>query len=230
MKKSLVIYHLYPELLNLYGDKGNVSVLKMRCEKRGIDAVIKTLQTGDKPDFSDADIVVFGGGGESEIKMVREQADVLEQPLKDYVESGGVMLALCEGFSLLGELSILDIETTYTEERFVGDTAIEAELDGKTVTLVGFENHTSRVNVKNHTPLGKVIFGDGNDGVCEGVIYKNTVATHLFGPILPKNPELADCLIKKALCKKYGDNDELCELDDSIEMLAKTHIIQNCKR
>ncbi len=230
MKKRLTIYHLYPGLLNLYGDKGNVCVLGVRCEKRGIDAVVKTLGAGETADFSDADIIIFGGGSDRAVNAVRSQAQMLAEPLKNYVENGGVLLALCEGFSLLGEMGILDIDTIAVDERFVGDTAIEALLDKKSVTLVGFENHTSRMNIKNHMPLGKVIFGDGNDGEHEGVIYKNVVATHLFGPVLPKNPELADYLIKKAVEKKYGENAEMCVLDDSVEMLAKAHITENCKR
>ena len=237
--KSITLCHIYPELLNLYGDRGNVAVIKMRCEKRGIDFNLKTICYSDAIDFSDADIVMLGGGTEHALRAVSERADALCKPLKDYVEDGSVMLALCEGYHIMGNfcegesgriagLKILDIDAVSAGYRLIGNAAVRTKLLDKEITLAGFENHTCSVDIKNHTPLGSVIYGKGNDGKgeYEGVIYKNLIATHLYGPLLPKNPELADFLIESALEKKYGEGNTLCELDDTMESLARDFVTQ----
>lgn len=238
---SLVIYHLYPNLLNLYGDKGNIAVLKHRCAARGIGAELKTLCEGDVPDFSDADIVLLGGGSDREQLLVSKYRDIVAKPLSDYVESGGVMLAVCAGYQLMGNFyeadgakipcfGVLDIDTVSGKGRLIGNIAVETVLDKKPVTLVGFENHGGRTDIKNHTPLGRVVFGFGSDGSgeYEGVVYKNTIATYLHGPVLPKNPELADFLIETALKKKYREkfDGKLEMLDDTMEMRAKSFILE----
>lgn len=240
----LTIYHLYPELLNLYGDKGNIAVLKTRCEKRGIKAVVKQLKAGQKPDFNGADIVLLGGGSDREQLIVSRYRDMVAQPLKEYVENGGVLLAVCAGFQLMGNFyeaggecipcfGVLDIDTVSGEGRLIGNAAVSAVLGGKEMVLAGFENHGGRTDIKKHTPLGRVIFGFGSDGrgEYEGVVYKNTVATYLHGPILPKNPELADFLIETALKRKYADEfcEKLAPLDDTMEMRAKKFIIEREK-
>lgn len=236
---SLTIYHLFDDLLNLYGDKGNVSVLEKRCSWRGIETNVKTLHEGETPDFSDVDIALLGGGSDREQLLVSKYSRLVSAPLKEYVENGGVLLAVCAGYQLLGNyyeaggekiqcFGILDIDTTAGDKRLIGDLAIEANLGGETVTLAGFENHGGRTNVKSHNHLGRVICGYGDDGTgsFEGVHYKNVIATYLHGPILPKNPELADFLIKTALKRKYSDfNNTLAPLDDTYEQLAKQFII-----
>lgn len=226
MNKSICIYHLYPELLNLYGDKGNTAVLKMRAEKRGIEANIKEAEYGTVPDFAEADIVILGGGADRQTDMVVELGDGLATPLAKYINGGGVLLALCEGVCILQRLGIIDIGISYGDERIVGNVCMEASLDGQCVPVTGFENHASRIDIREYEPFGRLIFGGGNDGSgkYEGLIYKNAVATQLSGPILPKSPELADCLIKRAVRQKYNEEIELCELDDSAERLARTHI------
>lgn len=228
MSKSICIYHLYPELLNLYGDKGNAAVLKMRAEKRGIEAVVKEVGYGTVPDFSEADIVILGGGADRQTDMVAELGDALAVPLAEYVNGGGVLLALCEGACILQRLGILDIGISYADDRIVGNACAEAELDGQSVLVVGFENHASRIDIRAYEPFGRVVFGGGNDGSgkYEGLVYKNAVVTQLSGPILPKSPELADYLIKTALQRKYKEKIELCGLDDSAELLARTHIVE----
>ncbi len=237
---SLTIYHLYYDLLNLCADQGNVLVLEKRCARRNIKTTVKTLHSGDLPDFSDADIVILGGGSSYDRLLVSKYADKIAAPLKDYVENGGVLLAVCSGYQLLGnsfedngkEISgfkILDIETKSSDKKFMGDLIIEATLDGKTVTLAGFENHSDITTVKSNNHLGKIVSGYGDDGSgsFEGVLYKNVVATYLHGPILPQNPELADFLIKSALKRKYNDFDyDLAPLNDEEEQLAKQFIIK----
>lgn len=235
----ITIYNLYPDLLNLCGDTGNVSVLKMRCQKREIEAEIKDIYANDTFDLSDADIVLIGGGGE------REQISVSEMPigckLKEYAEAGGIILATCSGYQLLGNsfeangethegFKVLDASSYATDEKHMGDFAIEAELDCKRVVLAGFQNHGFKTVANNLTPLGKVIFGTGDRDGAEGAVYKNVIATYMYGPILPKNPELADYLIKKALENKYENfPDSLQPLDDTAELLAKQFITDRNK-
>ena len=228
--RSITLCHMYPELLNLYGDKGNAAVLKLRSEKRNTEFNIKTVCAGDSVDLSDVDIVLFGGGSANGVAAVKKEKDKYAPALKEYAERGGVVLALCEGISILADAGVVDIEEKADVKRKVGDTLVEARLGGKNVQIAGFENHMTMLDIKNNEPLGQVVFGDGNDGVNEGAVYKNVIMSHLFGPVLPKNPELADYIIKTALDNKYGDDNFLCELDDSVEMLAKEHIIKNCRR
>ena len=238
-KKRITMCHLYGELLDLYGDNGNVSVIKMRTEKRGIDFNLKTIGYNDEIDFSDVDIVLLGGGTKQALKKVSQKTDVLASTLKKYVEGGGVMLALCEGYHIMGSfyecenerisgLKILDIDVKNAGQRFLGNVAIKATLANNEAILTGFENHTCSVDIKNHTPFGSVIYGKGNDGKgeYEGMVYKNLIATHLYGQILSQNPEFADYLIKTALDRKYGDNNILCELDDTMEKRAKDYIMK----
>lgn len=236
---SITIYHLYPDLLNLYGDKGNIETLRKRCEWRGINAEIRILTDGQEIDLDGADIVILGGGSDREQRIISSYVSMLAEPLKGYIESGGVMLALCDGYYMLGRsfesngqtvpgLGILDFHTTSAQKRFVENIAIEAELDGKKVIIAGFENHLGEVHIGSYTPFGKVIYGFGNDATAkqEGIIYKNTIASHMHGPILPKNPELADYLIKSALQNKYGGQFlGLDLLDDSMELIAKNFVV-----
>ena len=241
MEYALTIYHLYPDLLNLYGDKGNIAVLEKRCLWRGVHAQVKTLCEGEKPDFSGVDIVLLGGGSDREQLLVSQYRSVVAQPLKEYVENGGVTLAVCAGYQLMGNFyeangeriacfGVLDIDTAAGEGRLIGNIAVETTLGGRSMTLAGFENHGGRTDIKNHTPLGRVRFGYGSDGsgTHEGVVYKNTVATYLHGPILPKNPELADYLIETALERKYPGAfaHGLIPLDDTMERRAKEFLIR----
>ncbi len=240
MEKSLTIYHLYPDLLDVYADRGNVAVIEKRCAWRGIGTQVRTLRAGEAADFTDADIVLLGTGSAVDQKKVSSYCDALAQPLKAYVEDGGVLLAIGAGYQLLGNFfyadgektdgfGVLDIDTHASEKRFIGHFAVEAKIGGQTVTLVGFEHHTGRTEIKNHTPLGRVLSGFGNaeDG-SEGVLYKNTVGTNMHGPILPKNPELADFLIRNALMKKYGTA-TLSALDDSMAQAARAAVLGRLK-
>lgn len=231
------ICHLYPDLLNVYGDVGNILVLKYRCEQRGIKVNIHNISLGD--DFSPEayDIVFFGGGQDYEQSIVSKDLNEKKRDgLKEYVEAGKVLLAICGGYQLLGKyyttpqgeklpgLDILDLYTKAGSVRFIGNTVIKNEETSD--TYVGFENHSGRTYIGNLKPLGKVIAGYGNNGEdgYEGCIYKNTYCTYFHGSFLSKNPEMADTLIGKALILKYNDI-KLLPLDDSFEKNAKEFII-----
>lgn len=238
---KLNIYHLFFDLLNFNGDTGNISVLKKRCEWRGIAVNVYNFTASDDVlDLSDADIVFIGAGSDKEQILVSAFADRVGVPLKEYIEENGVVLAVGAGYQLLGSyfeadgekvkgFGVLDIYTVSSNERLIGNIAVESELEDKKMVLVGFENHAGKTIIGDYKPLGRVLAGYGNQGggigSDEGVIYKNTVATYLHGPILPKNPEVADYLISKALLRKYNDSIKLLDLDDNIENTAREFII-----
>ena len=199
---KLTIGHLYPELLNLYGDRGNIQCLMKRCQWRGIEAETIAFEMGDTIDFSKLDIVLLGGGSDREQMIVCEKLKEIQKDFKAYVEDNGVVIAICGGYQLLGSYYKTD----------------QGMIDGL--------NHGGRTCIKDNKPLGKVLYGKGNDGRTgyEGVVYKNVIGTYLHGPLLPKNPQLADWLILKALQRKYGDQTTLTGLDDRQEKEANDYI------
>ena len=231
---KLRIAHLYPDLLNLYGDIGNMTTLKKRCEWRDISVQIDPIYGNEKISFTDYDLVFLGGGSDREQLLVREKLIKMKKELTAYVNDGGVLAAVCGGYQLLGSyyklenetiegLEILNIQTEVGKTRLISDVVIENEQFG---TIVGFENHGGRTYINEHTPLGKVLYGSGNNGTDgnEGVIYKNVIATYLHGSLLPKNPKLADHIIKLML-EQRGLPSELKPLDDTIENNAHQYII-----
>ena len=234
---ELNICHLYPDLLNVYGDVGNILVLKHRAEERGIKVNIVNVSLNDKFNKDDIDIVFFGGGQDYEQSIVSEDLKNNKgEVLKQYIEDEKVLLAICGGYQLLGKhyispngeklegLSILDIYTEGGEKRLIGNTVIYNEEFNE--TYVGFENHSGRTYVNGLKPLGKCVHGYGNNGSdgYEGCIYKNTYCTYFHGSLLAKNPELADRFIKTALEMKYSEV-ALERLDDSLEIKAKEVMI-----
>lgn len=232
---KLTIGHLYPDLLNLYGDRGNIQCLMKRCLWRGIEAETIAFELDDKIDFSNLDIVLLGGGSDREQMLVCEKLKEIQKDFKEYVEQGGVVIAICGGYQLLGNyyktdmgtiegLSLVDMYTEQGEDRLIDNIVLQSELFD--MPIVGFENHGGRTFVGKNKPLGKVLYGSGNDGKSgyEGVVYKNVIGTYLHGPLLPKNPQLADELILRALKKKYGEDVTLSPLDDSQERAANDYI------
>ena len=232
---KLTIGHLYPDLLNLYGDRGNIQCLMKRCQWRGIEAETISFELNDRIDFSGLDIVLLGGGSDREQMIVCEKLKEIQEDFKKYVESNGVVIAICGGYQLLGKyyktdqgmingLYLVDMYTEQGDGRLIDNIVLKSELFD--MPIVGFENHGGRTCIKENQPLGKVLSGAGNDGVSgyEGVIYKNVIGTYLHGPLLPKNPQLADWLILRALQKKYGAEVELTELDDTQEKQAIDYI------
>lgn len=238
---KLTIGHLYSDLLNLYGDRGNIQCMMKRCEWRGIEAETISFESDDEIDFSKLDIVLLGGGSDREQRLVCEKLKKIRDNFRDYVENNGVVIAVCGGFQLLGNyyaaadgmmegLGIVDIETNSGKDyRLIDNIVLESELFS--MPVVGFENHAGRTNIKNCRPFGKVIYGSGNNGESgyEGIIYKNVIGTYLHGPLLPKNPQVCDYLIQKALERKYQKKIVLQPLDDKEEIEANTYIYERFK-
>ena len=232
---KLTIGHLYPDLLNLYGDRGNIQCLVKRCQWRGIEAEVKTFELDDEVSFDGLDIVLLGGGSDREQMLVCEKLREIREDFKAYVEDNGVVIAICGGYQLLGEyyktekgtipgLELVDMCTEQGDGRLISNIVLKSELFD--MPVVGFENHGGRTDIRENKPLGKVLYGEGNDGVSkeEGIVYKNVIGTYLHGPLLPKNPQLADWLIVRGLERKYGEKVELTPLDDSQVQEANAYI------
>ncbi|MGL4107061.1 type 1 glutamine amidotransferase [Clostridium sp. LP20] len=238
---ELNICHLYPDLLNVYGDVGNILILKNRAESRGIKVNLIDVSLNDEFNGDDMDIVFFGGGQDYEQSIVADDLKTTKRiSITKYIEDEKVFLAICGGYQLLGKhyrapngeklegLGILDIYTEAGDKRLIGNTVIYNEDFNE--TYVGFENHSGRTFINDLKPLGKCVHGYGNNGDDghEGCIYKNTFCTYFHGSLLAKNPELADRMLKLALDKKYG-NVEIEPLDDTFELKAKEHILNRFK-
>ena len=239
--KKLTIGHLYPDLLNLYGDRGNIQCFRKRLEWRGMEAEVIPFLSGEKIDFSKLDIVLLGGGSDREQELVCGFLKDIKDDFKAYVEDGGVVLAVCGGYQLLGKyyktnkktiegLSILDITTEWQPERLIRNIVLNSPLFEQPV--VGFENHGGRTYIGDHTPFGKVFYGLGNTGKSgyEGVIYKNVIATYLHGPLLPKNPALCDYILTNAIKRKNPDFKGLGGLEDTLEDMANQYIVNRFKK
>lgn len=230
-ERRLKIAHLYPELLNLYGDSGNILVLRRRMEWRGITPEVMEVHVGDTPSFSGVDIAFIGGGSDREQRIVCDKLLEVGSELRSFVEDGGVLLAVCGGYQLLGEsylmgdekvpgLSLVDLFTDRGSPRLIGNVVVESRISPQPV--VGYENHGGRTHLgAGVEPLGRVVHGHGNDGTTgeEGCLYKNVVGTYVHGPLLPKNPGIADYLLCRAL-ERRGLDSALDPLDDSCELAA----------
>lgn len=239
---KIKILHMYPDLLNLYGDKGNIECLKKRLEWRGIEAEAVSFTCEDTDfDLSDVDIVFIGGGSDREQKIVCKRLLEHKDAIKAYVEDNGALVAVCGGYQLLGRyykledetiegLKILDIYTEQGDKRLIGNIVLQSDfLEQK---IVGFENHGGRTYIGGHKPLGKVLYGNGNDDKSgyEGVVYKNVVATYLHGPLLPKNPKLCDYILENAIARKYPEFEGLKPLDDELENTANEYIVKRFEK
>jgi CobQ-like glutamine amidotransferase family enzyme len=241
VKVTLRLAHLYPKLMNLYGDRGNILCLRRRCQQRGITLVVDELELGDALDAAACDLIFMGGAQDREQRRVA--ADLLEtkaEALHQAVEQGVVLLAVCGGYQLLGRyyrlaageelagVGIFDAWTVHpgpTVRRFIGNVVVRWQ----GTTLVGFENHGGRTYLgPSALPLATVIAGFGNNGQdgSEGVIQgENAFGTYLHGSLLPKNPRFADHLIAQALRRRY-DEVELAPLDDALEERAHAEAVR----
>jgi CobQ-like glutamine amidotransferase family enzyme len=227
---------LYPEQMNIYADRGNIMLLRRRCEWRGIGFAYTASGPVESFDPAGHDFLYMGGGQDRDQRIVA--ADLLRtkrQALAEAVDDGAVLLAVCGGYQLLGHgyqlgderiegLGLADLETVRESgPRLIGNVEIEVDLGGGPRRLAGFENHGGRTHLgPNATPLGRVIRGFGNNGSDghEGVKRHNMIGTYLHGPLLPKNAWLADRLIQLALARREGTEPELEPLDDALEAAA----------
>jgi CobQ-like glutamine amidotransferase family enzyme len=242
MTRPVRIAHLFPELLNLYGDGGNVIVLQKRCAWRGIDAEVVPVRYGERPSFAGIDLVLLGGGSDREQKIVCDELQAVGDELRSYVADGGVLLAVCGGYQLLGHsyvmgdeevrgLSLVDLHTERGEPRLIGNVMIETALTADPV--VGYENHGGRTYLgAGVEPLGRVVHGHGNNGADgrEGCLWRNVVGTYVHGPLLPKNPGLADWLLARAVERAGLCPDGLAPLDDAAERAANAVMAGRMKR
>lgn len=250
-EKHVKIAHLYPEEMDLYGDIGNVLTLVRRCEWRGIQADVVEVRVGAYADIDDADILVMGGGQDVAQAFVAKDLARRGALIRDLVEDGAAALTVCGGFQLFGleyetsageaipGIGIFDAHTTASDTRLVGNAVIEARLQRHgaahaqaPLRIVGFENHSGRTYLGSDTqPLGTVVRGAGNtgDGTLEGAVYRNAIGTYLHGPLLPKNPRLADHLIVAGLAHRYGHAEPLVPLDDVLELSAHTAAVSRCE-
>lgn len=240
MKLPITICHLYPTMMNLYGDRGNILTLEQRFRWHGFEPQVVPVCLGEKVDFRDFDVICIGGGQDREQKLICHDFERIKgHALQEAVEDGAVLVAVCGGYQLMGQyyttgtgerlsgLSIFDVWTEAGTTRMIANVVVETELVGQS-TLVGFENHSGRTYLGSKAiPLGQVRKGYGNNGTdaTEGVVYKNSIGTYLHGSMLPKNPDLADWLITRAVERRYGGA-ELRSLDNTLEELAHQAVLK----
>lgn len=237
----LKIGHLYPTLMSVAADRGNLFAIQKRCEWRGIATAVEQIFVKQTPDFTRYDLILFHGGADREMELASRDIQAKAPSLREAAEAGVVFLSVCAGFQLLGHyykpfkgpelkgVGLLDLYTEGGSKRFMTHMALECNFEqtGKQV-LVGYENHSGRTYLgPKAQPLGKVIVGWGNNGQdgFEGAIYKNVFGTYLHGPVLPKNPWFTDYLIQLALERRYGKV-ELAHLDDTTENIAHDTALQ----
>ena len=235
---ELRICHLYPDVLNLYGDRGNVLCMEQRLRWRGIDAVTTRVPIGAPLHAADFDLFFIGGGQDFEQEvLLGDLADGKTAEIKSAIEDGKTFLAICGGYQMLGQYyktwdgvqcdftGALDLYTVGSQQRMIGNYMFTCdELPG--VNVVGFENHSGKTYLGSGVkPIGKVLEGFGNNGEdgTEGARYKNVFATYSHGCLLPKNPQLCDHILKTALEHKYGAV-ELSELNDMLENEAHQYM------
>ena len=233
---ELRLLTLYPELMNIYADRGNLLLLQRRCEWRGIGFESAVAGPGDPIDPGAHDLIYVGGGQDRDQRIVAaDMVATKRDGLASATADGAVVLAVCGGYQLLGHsyqlgderiagLAIADLETVRSEgPRLIGNIAIEAELGAGPMTLAGFENHGGRTHLgPGAVPLGRVLHGHGNNGEDgqEGIRQGNLIGTYMHGPLLPKNAALADRLIQLALARRTGSEPDLEPLDDALEGAA----------
>lgn len=227
---KLSIAHLYPKLLNLYGDMGNIITLTKRCEWRGISVEYTEINIGDNID--DYDLYFIGGGQDKQQEDVAKELYSHKDFLTKQRDLGAVFLGICGGYQLFGHyyqpfdkdkllgISLLDAYTVAGNKRFIGNVTAHTDFLSPD-TLVGFENHSGLTFIQGETiPLATVSTGNGNNGKdkTEGARFKNVFGTYLHGSLLPKNPHFADYLIELALQKRYNKKITLSPLDDKLEL------------
>jgi lipid II isoglutaminyl synthase (glutamine-hydrolysing) len=237
---TVSVGHLYPDYLNIYADRGNIAVLARRAAWRGHDLHVTAIGMDDPIVPGEHDLYYVGGGQDREQLLVAGNLAAKAEPLKEAVLGGGAaLLAVCGGYQLLGRgyrgfhgedmpgVGLLPLETVAGERRMIGDVLLETELEpGEPRTIAGFENHAGRTYLDLEAePLGRVVSGFGNDGESgyEGCRLGRAIGTYLHGPLLPRNPWLADWLLAQALAHRCGGEAPPLEpLADELESRAHT--------
>ena len=240
--KEIKILYLYPDILDLYGDIGNIKVLKYRMEKRGISVIVDTYSIGDKaPDFSSYDIVFSGGGADNEQKILSEDLVQYKDKIKEAVNKEVFFLLICGSYQLFGKyykgvdgeiipgLEVFDYYTEAIEDRSkrcIGNIVLEIEIDGEKTKIIGFENHGGQTYDTKEN-FGSVLFGNGNKfgDSKEGFRINNVIGTYLHGPLLSKNPKLTDYIIKYSLERKYGEEVNFDPLYDEFEEKCREQLL-----
>jgi len=233
---TLRICHLYPTLLSIAGDRGNLMAIQRRCQWRGLETEVTEVAVGDHTDFSKFDLILFHGGQDTEMDVAARDLEDKVSSLREAAETDVVILAVCAGYQLLGHYyqpfkgptlqgaGVLDIHTEGGRTRFMNHLAMECDFaPGGPQRLVGFENHSGRTYLgPGAEPLGRVIAGSGNNGEdgSEGARYRQVYGTYLHGPVLPKNPWFTDLLTWQGLKHRYGEVAPLAKLADGIEERA----------
>ncbi len=241
--KELKILYLYPDILDLYGDIGNIKILKYRIEQRGYKATVDSYSINDpKPNFRSYDIIFAGGGADNEQQILAEDLIKYKDEIKQAKDAGVYFLLICGAYQLFGKyykgvegniIPGLEVFDYYTEanpdrnQRCIGNIIIESSFGNSKTKIIGFENHGGQT-YGIETPFGKVLYGNGNKfgDEFEGFMEENVIATYLHGPLLSKNPELTDYIIRYCLKRKYNEEVILDPLNDELENKCRLQLFE----
>ena len=237
---ELNICHLYPDILNLYGDRGNIITMKRRLEGRGIKVNIDECSIGQPLNADKYDIFFIGGGQDFEQEvLLRDLSSGKAQDIRTAVEEEKTFLAICGGYQMLGEyyktwdgvqldfIGAIGVHTIGAKERMIGNYMFRTTPESGDTVVVGFENHSGKTYLSEQgAPLGMMLSGNGNNGEdkTEGARYKNVFGTYSHGSLLPKNPVLCDFILQTALNHRYDGAEPLAPLDDTLELNAHRYM------